>query len=134
VGRLVLILADTHIVIWLAHAPEKLSSTGVAAITAARSGGGLSISDMTLWEISKLYEGRRITLRSSLEAFLKEVENNFSVLAMTGEICARALDFHPTFPKNPADRIIAATALVQGIPLITADATMRSLKGLKTVW
>jgi PIN domain nuclease of toxin-antitoxin system len=49
-------------------------------------------------------------------------------------VCARALDLPPNYPNDPADRVIAATALVEGIPLVTADADIQRSKALRTVW
>jgi PIN domain nuclease of toxin-antitoxin system len=73
-------------------------------------------------------------LNASLEAFLSEVETRFIVMPMTGRICARALALPPTYPKDPADRVIGATALVEGVPLITADDGIRRSKALNTIW
>jgi PIN domain nuclease of toxin-antitoxin system len=76
----------------------------------------------------------RIKLNATLETFLAEVEIRFVVLPITSRVCARAIGFPAAYPKDPADRIIGATALVEGVPLVTADNDIRRLKVLPTIW
>lgn len=130
-----MILLDTHVVLWLAFSPAKISRRARAAIDGARtSATGLGISDITLLELATLAHKGRIHLGITLEDFLSEVETRFAVFPMTGKVCARAITLPDTYPKDPADRIIGATALVHGMPLITADESIRRLKVLETIW
>jgi PIN domain nuclease of toxin-antitoxin system len=76
----------------------------------------------------------RIRLNISLESFLHEVEVRFTVLPITGRACVRALGLPATYPKDPADRIIAATALVEGLSLLTADRAIRRSRAVPTIW
>ncbi len=134
-GRSLLILVDTHVVVWLAFAEYRISSKAKAAIDEARDlRDGLAISDMTLLEIGTLASRGRVHLGISLESFLQEVETRFVVLPITGRACARAMSFPTTYPKDPADRIIGATALVEGLSLITADREIRRSKLVPTIW
>jgi PIN domain nuclease of toxin-antitoxin system len=89
---------------------------------------------MTLLEIAVIESKHRIQLSASLETFLHEVESRFVVLPITGRICVQAMGLPVAYPKDPADRIIAATALVEGISLVTADADIRKSKALRTIW
>jgi len=77
---------------------------------------------------------KRIPLNVSLESFLFQMEGRFTVLAMNGEICARAYTLPPKYFKDPADRIIAATALVGGLTLVTADTQIRNSRAVPTIW
>jgi PIN domain nuclease of toxin-antitoxin system len=130
-----MILVDTHVVIWLAMEPARISKKARAAIEEARHAGqGLAISDMTLLEIAMLEGKRRITLNPSLETFLTEVEARFVVLPITGRVCVRALGLPAAYPNDPADRVIGATASVEGIPLVTADDEIRRSRALRTIW
>ena len=130
-----MILVDTHVVIWLALEPDRISKKARAVIEEARHGAqALAISDITLLEIATIESKRRIQLSSSLETFLSEVEARFAVLPINGRICVRAVNLPAVFPKDPADRIIGATALVEGIPMITADEDIRRSKALRTIW
>jgi len=130
-----MILVDTHVGVWLALQPKKISKKARTAIEDARRiGQGIAISDIALLEISILERKARIRLNSSLETFLSEIEARFIVLPITGRICVRAVSLPATYPNDPADRIIGATALVEGIPLITADAGIHRSKAVRTVW
>ena len=130
-----MILVDTHVVIWLALETANISKEARAAIEETRqSGQGLAISDITLLEIAQIENKHRIKLNASLETFLSEVEARFVVLPMTGRVCVRAMGLPAGYPKDPADRIIGATALVEGIPLVTADDDIRRSKALRTIW
>jgi PIN domain nuclease of toxin-antitoxin system len=130
-----MILVDTHVVVWLALEPARISKKARAAIEEARrSAQGLGISDMSLLEIAVIESKGRIKLNASLETFLSEVEARFVVLPITGRVCVRAMGFPAAYPKDPADRIIGATALVEGVPLLTADVDIQRSKALRTIW
>jgi len=130
-----LIILDTHVVVWLASNDVRLSKKAKVAIDEARRGdGGLAISDFTLYELSTLFRKKQIGLSISLESFLSEVEKRFVVFPITARICVSALSLPIAYPKDPADRIIGATALVEGIPLITADRGIRNSRALNTIW
>lgn len=134
-GRTLLILVDTHVVVWLAFEQDRISSKARTAIDEARSlRDGLAVSDMSLWEVGTLASRGRIQLGISLESFLQEIEVRFVVLPISGRACARAMELPATYPKDPADRIIAATALVEGLSLITADREIRRSKLVPTIW
>ncbi|MHB8676349.1 MAG: type II toxin-antitoxin system VapC family toxin [Candidatus Acidiferrales bacterium] len=130
-----MILVDTHVVAWLAFDPDRLSRKARAAIDdARRNGDGLAISDITLLELATLASKGRIQLDISLESFLQEVEARFVVLPISGRACVRAIGLPSVYPKDPADRIIGATALVEGLSLLTADREIRRSKALHTIW
>ena len=134
-GRPVLILLDTHVVLWLAFEETRISKNAKAAIDEARLGGrGLAISDFTLYEITMAFRKKRIGVNVSLESFLYEVEQRFVVLPITRPVCVQTLALPPDYPQDPADRIIGATALVEGLTLITADAKIRKSPAVPTIW
>jgi len=129
------ILVDTHVVVWLAFDQDQISRKGRTAIdNARRNGDGLAISDITLLELATLVSKGRIQLDISLESFLQEVEARFVVLPISGRACVRAIGLPAAYPKDPADRIIGATALVEGLSLLTADREIRRSKALQTIW
>jgi len=129
------ILVDTHVVVWLAFDKSRLSKKARAAIDDARAKeDGLAISDITLLELARLASKGRIRIDISLESFLEEVETRFAVLPISGRACTRAVGLPATFPKDPVDRIIVATALVQGLSLISADREIHRSKVVHTIW
>ena len=130
-----MILVDTHIVVWLAFAPHEISKKATRAIKDARlHKDGLAISDITLLELATLVSKDRIRLSISVESFLQEVESRFVVLPMNARVCARATTLGGTYPKDPADRVIGATALVEGLSLLTADREIRRSGVCQTIW
>jgi PIN domain nuclease of toxin-antitoxin system len=130
-----LILLDTCVAVWLVSEPERLSKNAMAVIDEARQNGeGLAVSGITLVEIATLYGRRRILLAMSLESFLDELERRFVVLPISTRACARMPSLPAGYPKDPADRVIGATALVEGMSLVTADREIRRAKVVRTIW
>ena len=130
-----MILVDTQVVVWLAFDQAKISKAARAAINHARMNGeGLAICDITLLELMTLVGKGRIRLHISLESFLREIEARFIVLAISGRACVRALELPAGYSKDPADRIIGATALVEGLSLLTADREIRRSRAIRTIW
>jgi PIN domain nuclease of toxin-antitoxin system len=134
-GRPLLILLDTHVVVWLAFEETRISRSAQAAIDEARRAvHGLAISDFTLFELSSLFRKKQFTLLTSPEAFLADVERRFVVLPITANVALQAFALPASYPKDPADRIIGATALIEDIPLITADREIRKSGTVPTIW
>jgi PIN domain nuclease of toxin-antitoxin system len=130
-----MILVDTHVVVWLAFDQTQLSKKARAAIDDARkTGDGLAISDISLLELATLVSKGRIRLDISLESFLQEVEARFVVLPINGRACVCAIGLPESYPRDPADRIIGATALIEGMSLLTADVEIRQSKALHVIW
>lgn len=134
-GRSLLILLDTHVVIWLAQDYQRISTKAQAAIRDARKRErGLAVSCITLVEIARLASRGRIQLTPDAETVLSEVEDRFVVLPITRNIALQAFELPERYPNDPADRIIGATALIEDVPLITADARIRKSHAVPTLW
>lgn len=116
-----MILLDTHILIWLLIAPEHLSSKARKAIQTAYKTGDLALSAISLWEIAWLAENERIEIDVSVESFVKKCASYVQVLPITQAIAVRSVQFPKSYPSDPQDRIIGATAIVEGIRLLTHD-------------
>ena len=130
-----MILLDTHVVIWLALDPNRISSKASAAINEARQNStGLAISDITLMEVAQLAHRGRIAFPAGVETFLTEVEQRFTVFPITARISVKAFSLPTAYPNDPADRAIGATAIVEGLTLITADTQIRSSRAIPTLW
>jgi len=128
------ILLDTHVLIWMSSDPKRLSKKARAAIREARQKTGIAAASITLWELTWLAENRRILVSGSVESFVRETISRVIVMPMTPEIVALAVRLPPDYPKDPADRLIASTAIVDGIPLVTADERIRQARVVQTIW
>jgi len=116
-----MILLDTHVLVWLLIAPENLSLKERKAILAARKSGPLAISAISLWEITWLAQNGRIEIDVSVDSFVKKCASFVQILPITQEIAIRSVQFPDSYPNDPQDRIIGATALAEGIRLLTHD-------------
>ncbi|MFL6438665.1 MAG: type II toxin-antitoxin system VapC family toxin [Terriglobales bacterium] len=130
-----MLLLDTHVVVWISLDAKRLSKKARMAIEDTRKqAGGLFISDVTFFEVASLVARQRLGLHISLETFLEEVESRFAVLPITRHIAARAVQLPSAYPRDPVDRIIGATAIIEGLPLVTADRAIQRAKAVRTVW
>jgi len=130
-----LLLLDTHAFIWWRSAPEKLSRDQSRRIgKQLTSGVPLSLSAISLWELALLGSKGRITVPTSLPVWLEVVERDPRLFfyPITSQIAADAAQLPDPFPRDPADRIIAATARCETLELVTADERIRD-SGLVSV-
>jgi PIN domain nuclease of toxin-antitoxin system len=135
VGRSLLILLDTHVVIWLAQDYGRVSTKAQSVIKEARKKDrGLAVASISLVEIARLSSWGQIFLKPDAETVLAEVERRFIVLPITAKIALQAYALPPSYPKDPADRVIGATALIEGLSLVTADQAIRQSKAVPTIW
>jgi PIN domain nuclease of toxin-antitoxin system len=114
-----MLILDTHVVL---H-----SLTGDLTARERRQVGShaWSIAAITLWEIAKLAELGRIEVDLE-DPELRRVLSGLHVWPITFDICRKTLELD--FEGDPADELIAATSIVQKIPLLTRDRKMRDSK------
>jgi PIN domain nuclease of toxin-antitoxin system len=130
------IVLDTHAWLWLCLEPQRLSAPAIRAIRAAVSRGGLAIASITLWELAMMLARGRVIPRGTPEAWLAELIDRSGVVVkeITPAVAALATHFPEDFPGDPADRLIAATARAEGIPLVSRDAALRASAVIETIW
>lgn len=129
-----MILLDTHVWIWWVSDPDRLSKRAADAILQADT---LGVPSICCWEVAtrvqlgKLHLDREITLwvRQALS------QDRIVSLDMTSEVALEAaLLAGQGMHGDPADRIIAATAISAGSPLVTKDRALRKFVPLTTIW
>ena len=129
-----MILLDTHVLVWLTAEPSKLSRPARSAIRRAGRGDGIAISAITLWELAWLATHGRLQPAGTVEAYLDEVSSRVAVRPITAKIAALANQFPADYSSDPCDRLIGATALAEGMILVTKDTRIRDSKQVQTLW
>ena len=130
-----MILLDTHVVVWLAQDYSRISRAAQAAIEEARKKDrGVAITGITLFEIALLASRGRVNFKPDVASTLSEVERQFVVLPITATVALQAFALPANYPNDPVDRIIVATALVEDIPLVTADREISKSRAVPTIW
>jgi len=130
------IVLDTHTLLWWVNDPTTLSEPAKEAIDAAVKSMTVHVSCISSWEIALLVERGRLRLALDVRDWLCRCEAlPFLTFVAVGNAIAiesvRLLDFPHA---DPADRIIAATALSLGAALVTKDDKLRNYPHIKTIW
>ncbi|MEY2878266.1 MAG: hypothetical protein RLZZ15_646 [Verrucomicrobiota bacterium] len=123
---------DTHAFLWAATDEDRLSAKAARAVITTPY-EQLAISDVTLQEIGLLLHAGRISFRGAPATVLGHLLHYVTVLPITLDIAiaAPALAFKH---GDQFDRIIAATAKVHGVPLITKDTNITDAGTVATLW
>ncbi len=116
------LLIDTHLLLWAAATPERLSPRAVARLEATDN--RLLFSAASLWEIAiKAALGRSDFTVDPRRLRQGLIDNDYEELPLTGAHAGALADL-PAIHKDPFDRILIAQAKVEGLTLLTADATL----------
>lgn len=128
-----MVVIDTHVLVQDAIEPQRLSARARRAMEGAD--GPLAASDISLWEIAMLIARDRLRPGADGATFIERLleARAVRVLPITPRIAvlSQGDDF---VHRDPADRIIAATAIAHGAPLVSADARLKRVRGLRVVW
>lgn len=126
-----MIVADTHALIWWANGDSRLSSKAREHMDR----GAIGIAVITCWELAFLEARGRIALRHPITDWWHDVMAlpSTALLPLTIEVAATAARL-PDHIRDPADRLIVATALLQGSPLVTKDDRIRASGVVETIW
>jgi len=135
-GNAAVILLDTHVLLWWVNDPTTLSKPALKAIDTAAKSNKVYVSSISSWEIALLVERGRLRLALDVRDWICRCEAlpflNF--VPVSNAIAIESVRL-PGFPHpDPADRIIAATALSLGAVLVTKDDKLRSFRHVKTIW
>ena len=131
-----MLLLDTCALIYDALSPERLSPRAVAAIEKGQEQGELACSGISLWEIAMLVAKGRLDPGTDALGFIRLLlaARRIEVLPVTPEIAVTSADANLFIHADPADRIIAATALIHKLRLVTCDGHLAKVKGLSVLW
>lgn len=116
------VLLDTHVLHWVSFAPERLSKRASASVA---DSDDLAIAAITWYELAWLATNERIGLSIPIDTWLGRLSAQVRTVGITPSIARTAAALPSTFPGDPADRLIYATALETGCELVTKDERMR---------
>ncbi len=132
-----MIVLDTHVLVWWVGGDLKNFSRKARQLLERHSRQNeLIICAISIFEIVTLERRGRLRFRMSASEWLGQLRRlpEYRIEPITDDIAERAGQFGDAFPGDPADRLIAATALVRGVPLVTHDEKLQRIEHLKTAW
>ena len=122
-------LLDTNALLWLAKDDSRLGRKAVRLADRALANDSLAVSAITFWEVSTLFQRGRLDLFQPIEAWRKGLlALGLFEIPVTGDIGIEAATYSESL-RDPADRIIVATAAREGALLLTSDERILEWKG-----
>jgi PIN domain nuclease of toxin-antitoxin system len=127
------VLLDTHVVQWWSAEPARLSRAATRSIEGADE---IAVASITWFELAWLAHHERIAVSIPVRSWLEQLAAQVRTVGTTPAIAAAAVALPSTFPGDPADRLIYATAVEYGWGLVTKDRRLRghAHPGAVTVW
>jgi len=132
-----MILLDTHAWVWWVADPSRLPAPARDAIQESLDGGAPAhVSTISTWEVAMLVARGRLELTTSVDDWVAHAEAapEIAFVPVDNRIAIRAVQLEDFAHRDPADRLIVATALGMGATLVTADARLRAYAPLATIW
>jgi PIN domain nuclease of toxin-antitoxin system len=127
------LLVDSHVLQWWSAEPHRLSRQATEALAGCDE---VAVASISWFELAWLAHHERITVDIPVLAWLTELASMVRTVGTTPAIAAAAVALPSSFPGDPADRIIYATAIEQGWQLVTKDTALRRHRHPRpiTIW
>ena len=116
------VLMDTHVIHWWAAEPEQMSPAAALLLSAADE---LAVASISWYELARLAYRGRIAISMPLRAWVDSLAAHVRTVELTPAVATAAASLPETFPGDPADRVIYATAVEHGWQLVTKDGRLR---------
>jgi len=117
------VVLDTHVIHWWSAEPDRLSRTATKAIGEADE---LAVAAISWFELAWLASHERIVLTIPIRSWLDQLSAQVRTVGITTAIAETAVALPSSFPGDPADRLIYATAIEHGWRLVTKDGRLRA--------
>lgn len=120
------VVLDTHVLVWLMAGDMRLPRDVRQRIDNASYGGGVNVSAISLWEVAMLVAKGRLRLKRDVGEWVELVAANpgLTVVPLAPEIAVASTRLPGELHRDPADRMIVATARMLGATLVTADRAL----------
>jgi PIN domain nuclease of toxin-antitoxin system len=115
------LLLDTHVLHWWSAEPERISRGAAAALDEAEE---LAVAAITWFELAWLARQERIQVSIPIRSWLDRLADQVRTIGITPAIADTAVSLPTSFPGDPADRLIYATAIEHGLRLVTKDGKL----------
>ncbi len=131
-----MIMLDTHVWVWFVSNPELLSKAAKREINAAMEQKAIFISSISAWEIALLAAKKRLKLSLDVTDWIAKSETLpfFQFIPVDNAVAVKSVNLPQPLHKDPADRIIIATALTIAAPVVTKDKKLLDYPHVKTIW
>lgn len=130
-----MVLLDTHVWWWSVTEPACLSPTAIDAIKRCAP-EQRAIASISIWEFAMMAARKKIELTISVAKWLSRAidATGIQVFPLSPEVAVESCRLPGHFHKDPADRIIVATARIHNLPLLTKDGKIRGYPHVDAVW
>lgn len=131
-----MILLDTHVLVWMVTDPKRLSRTAEREIHKAQRDRSCAVASISLWELAQMFQSHQLRGVGSIENSIHDILNDtgVKVLEITPEIADLSMAFPESYPKDPSDRLIGATARAYGLTLLTQDERILNSLLIRAIW
>jgi len=131
-----MILLDTHVWIWVVSNPENLSKKAKQYVKTAIAEKGIIISSISAWEVALLVVKNRLKLKLNVNDWITRSETLpfIQFIPVDNSVAVQSVNLPEPIHSDPADRIIIATAISMGIPVVTKDEKILNYPHVQSVW
>ena len=129
-----MIVLDTHALLWWTLDPEKLSKKAKSVCSRIESEGAY-LSSISIWELGVKIRNGNLDISMTIRDYTDKIRRLgcLEIVPVDEAIWIRALELDWEH-RDPADRVIVATALLQGLPLLSKDESICSSKQVPCIW
>ena len=131
-----MIVLDTHAWVWFVSNPEHLSKAARKAIDASMEQKEIFISSISAWEIALLVAKKRLEFSIDVTDWITKSERLpfFQFIPVDNSVAVKSVNLPRPLHRDPADRIIIATAMTIAAPVVTKDEKLLNYPHVETIW
>jgi len=131
-----MIVLDTHVWVLFVSNPELLSKRAKRSLDTSMEEKGILISSISTWEVALLVDKKRLRLTLDLTDWIAKSEALpfITFIPVDNSVAIKSVNLPQPLHNDPADRIIIATAISMGAPLVTKDKKLLKYPHVQTIW